>query len=139
MSREAEVRALVTRVVDEVMGGAAEGAETIAVGADHGGFQLKQELADHLQKQGWAVHDCGCASSEPVDYPDFAHAVANLVATGLLDDSDLFLNYVVYHGLDLNLEAGTFQLDPQLTLPEMAALLGDLRQCRLPDCCPHGR
>lgn len=83
MSREAEVRALVARVVDEVMAGAPAGAESVAVGADHGGFHLKQQLVDHLQKQGWAVHDCGCASSEPVDYPDFAHAVANLVATGV--------------------------------------------------------
>lgn len=83
VSREAEVRALVARVVDEVMTEAPARTETIAIGADHGGFGLKQQLVEHLQSHGWAIHDCGCASTEAVDYPDFAHAVANLVATGV--------------------------------------------------------
>jgi RpiB/LacA/LacB family sugar-phosphate isomerase len=84
---EVEIRRLVSVVVDEAM--AVKGsdkprdAETIAVGADHGGFELKQSIIEHLRQQGLAVHDCGCVSSEAVDYPDFAHAVANLVGTGV--------------------------------------------------------
>jgi ribose 5-phosphate isomerase B len=83
---ESEIRSLVASVVDEVMSKAppsgGRDVETIAVGADHGGFLLKQELIEHLRGQGLDVHDCGCTSTDAVDYPDFAHAVANLVGTG---------------------------------------------------------
>lgn len=54
----------------------------IAIGADHGGFALKGELIAHLQKQGYRVEDCGTYSPESVDYPDFAYAVARMVARG---------------------------------------------------------
>jgi ribose 5-phosphate isomerase B len=84
---EAEIRRLVSVVVDEAMAvkgtDTPKNAETIAVGADHGGFELKQAIIEHLRQQGLAVHDCGCATTEAVDYPDFAHAVANLVGTGV--------------------------------------------------------
>jgi len=49
--------------------------------------------------------------------------VANLAAAGLLNDTELFLNYLRYHGLDAQLEAGEFILDPQQTIPEMAGAL----------------
>jgi ribose 5-phosphate isomerase B len=84
---EEEIRQLVSVVVDEAMAvtgtEAPKNAETIAVGSDHGGFELKQTIIEHLRQQGLAVHDCGCVSTEAVDYPDFAHAVANLVGTGV--------------------------------------------------------
>lgn len=58
----------------------------IAVGADHGGFELKQQIASHLSAQGHSVRDCGTAAKEPaVDYPAFALAVARLVASGQCD------------------------------------------------------
>lgn len=57
-------------------------ARTVAVGADHGGYALKNVLAAHLAKQGWGVTDCGTNSADAVDYPDFAHVVARLVASG---------------------------------------------------------
>ncbi len=61
----------------------ATGAErTVAIGADHGGFTLKQTLAKALTERGYAVTDCGTTSTEAVDYPDFASAVARLVASG---------------------------------------------------------
>jgi ribose 5-phosphate isomerase B len=84
---EEEIRKLVSVVVDEAM--AVKGtdvprnAETIAIGADHGGYELKQAIGEHLRQQDLAVHDCGCVSTDAVDYPDFAHAVANLVGTGV--------------------------------------------------------
>lgn len=89
MATEAEIRDLVRRIVDETVAGEATGvrpaggnAEQIAVGADHGGFALKQKLAAHLTDQGYGVVDCGTSSAESVDYPDFAHEVARRVSVG---------------------------------------------------------
>lgn len=48
----------------------------IAVAADHGGFPLKSLLVEFLEKLGYEVKDLGTNSEEPVDYPDFARAVA---------------------------------------------------------------
>ena len=105
---EDEVRALVAAVLAEVQvtepadadpapasrrrrwGSPPEGAErpaggassAIAVGADHGGFALKERIAAGLRERGVDVHDCGTDGTESVDYPDFAHAVARLVADG---------------------------------------------------------
>ena len=56
--------------------------KTVAIGADHGGFALKAVLAKHLAAQGYGVTDCGTNSADAVDYPDFAHVVARLVASG---------------------------------------------------------
>jgi deoxyribose-phosphate aldolase len=57
----------------------------IALGADHGGFDLKQRLLAHLQSLGHTIHDCGTHGTEPVDYPRIAYAVAGLVAGGQCD------------------------------------------------------
>jgi ribose 5-phosphate isomerase B len=64
--------------------GGAEGAASkkVAIGADHGGFDLKEELRNYLREWGYAVLDLGTSSREAVDYPDFAEAVANAVANG---------------------------------------------------------
>jgi len=52
---------------------------TIAIGSDHAGFELKQELIKHLQSKDIKVLDKGCYSEERADYPDFGHAVAKSV------------------------------------------------------------
>lgn len=57
----------------------------IALGSDHGGFELKEALREHLLRQGHAVTDLGTGSKEPVDYPVFARAVALRVALGEAD------------------------------------------------------
>jgi len=54
----------------------------IAIGADHGGFELKGRLTAHLREKGHSVLDMGTSSNEAVDYPVFARAVAETVATG---------------------------------------------------------
>jgi ribose 5-phosphate isomerase B len=54
----------------------------VALGADHGGFALKETLKAHLEAQGYTVIDCGTHSQDSVDYPDFARAVAELVSRG---------------------------------------------------------
>jgi RpiB/LacA/LacB family sugar-phosphate isomerase len=48
----------------------------ITIGSDHAGFELKQVLADHLRQSGHQVTDVGTNSTNPVDYPDYAEAVA---------------------------------------------------------------
>ncbi len=60
----------------------APGSKVIALGADHGGFDMKETLKAYLQELGYAVKDCGTFSSQSVDYPDFAYAVARLVSEG---------------------------------------------------------
>jgi ribose 5-phosphate isomerase B len=54
----------------------------IAVGADHAGFPLKEELKGFLETEGHQVIDVGTDSTEPVDYPAFGAAVARSVADG---------------------------------------------------------
>jgi ribose 5-phosphate isomerase B len=60
----------------------APGSKAIALGADHGGFAMKETLKIYLQELGYAIKDCGTFSNESVDYPDFAYAVAKLVSEG---------------------------------------------------------
>ena len=60
-------------------------SKLIAVGADHGGFPMKEELKAYLVELGHRVHDFGTNSEDAVDYPDFAHAVARSVADGASD------------------------------------------------------
>ena len=54
----------------------------IAIGSDHGGFDLKEKVKAHLQEQGMEVKDMGCYEKVSVDYPTFGHAVAKAVAEG---------------------------------------------------------
>lgn len=100
-----EVRALVRTVVDAVLSGdrpvagdarsddsvaetvpsapvTTPAAGGIAIGADHGGYRLKERLAFRLRERGETVVDCGTDSADSVDYPDFALAVAEKVASG---------------------------------------------------------
>jgi ribose 5-phosphate isomerase B len=57
----------------------------VAVGADHGGYRMKEELKVFLDELGHRVQDFGTDSEAAVDYPDFAHAVARAVANGTSD------------------------------------------------------
>ena len=54
----------------------------LALGADHGGFDLKEQLKAYLRERGHAVRDLGTHSKDPVDYPRIAREVAELVASG---------------------------------------------------------
>ncbi|HJS17568.1 MAG TPA: ribose 5-phosphate isomerase B [Anaerolineales bacterium] len=91
---DAEIHEIVHRVVEETLGLPAHesGAQTpqvvnpgkkvVAIGADHGGYELKESLKAELNTLGYEVSDVGTNSREAVDYPDFAHAVAQAVGTG---------------------------------------------------------
>lgn len=54
----------------------------VVIGSDHAGFELKQQLVDHLEEAGHLVLDVGTDSEEPVDYPDIAAAVGRAVVNG---------------------------------------------------------
>ena len=54
----------------------------LAIGADHAGFEYKEDLKKMLIAAGWQVDDKGTYSLDSVDYPDFAHPVATMVAEG---------------------------------------------------------
>lgn len=57
----------------------------IAIASDHAGFVQKDPLADYLRAQGHEVIDCGPATDERCDYPDYADKVARRVARGEAD------------------------------------------------------
>jgi ribose 5-phosphate isomerase B len=57
-------------------------AETIPIGADHAGFELKNRLVEVLRTLGYEPQDVGTHSAESVDYPDYAHVVADQVSRG---------------------------------------------------------
>lgn len=54
----------------------------VAIGCDHGGFELKQEIIKHLAKKGCELMDLGCESTASCDYPQYAKAVADAVVNG---------------------------------------------------------
>ena len=57
----------------------------IAIGSDHGGYDLKEVIVRYLQKNGHQTIDFGCHSKDSVDYPDFGIGVARAVASGSVD------------------------------------------------------
>ena len=54
----------------------------IAIGSDHGGYDIKESVIKHLKENGVEVKDVGCYEKVSVDYPTFGHAVAKAVAAG---------------------------------------------------------
>ena len=54
----------------------------LAIGSDHAGFELKEELLAYLKSKQYDVNDKGTFSNERADYPDFGHAVAKAVTDG---------------------------------------------------------
>ena len=57
----------------------------ISIGCDHGGYELKMEIIEHLKERGIEVNDFGCGEGEKCDYPDIAFPVAESVANGEAD------------------------------------------------------
>jgi ribose 5-phosphate isomerase B len=66
---------------DQIVAAAAP-ERTIAIGADHGGFRLKETLKNVLDELGLEIRDVGVHEEKPADYPDIALAVAELVTSG---------------------------------------------------------
>ena len=59
--------------------------QKISIACDHAGFKTKEYLKDYLTQKGYKVNDFGCFSEESVDYPDFAHPMAESVEKGEAD------------------------------------------------------
>ena len=57
----------------------------IALGSDHGGYDLKLQVMEHLKERGLEVKDFGCFDKSSCDYPDFGRAAAEAVADGTCD------------------------------------------------------
>jgi RpiB/LacA/LacB family sugar-phosphate isomerase len=91
MINDDELRRLVQQAIQRVLAEKSAEAATpvptpasksIAIGADHGGYALKQDLIAYLAELGYNPNDCGAHSTAAVDYPDIAYAVAKLVSDG---------------------------------------------------------
>jgi ribose 5-phosphate isomerase B len=67
---------------EDQLSGLAPPEKTIALGADHGGFRLKEQLKPLLEREGFGIRDVGVYEEKPADYPDIAQQVAELVAGG---------------------------------------------------------
>lgn len=86
--REQELESLVRSVVERVVtashpaAGSSTSPRRVALGADHGGYPLKENLKEYVSTLGWEAVDMGTGSTDAVDYPDFAVAVAREVAEG---------------------------------------------------------
>jgi ribose 5-phosphate isomerase B len=101
---DAEIHQMVQRVLQQVLGQAqpapipaspalqmesiplhppqAHAKKVVAIGSDHGGYELKEALKATLNELGFDVRDVGCYNKGAVDYPDFAHEVARMVSVG---------------------------------------------------------
>src|SRR6266498_2620836 len=93
---DAEIQKIVQKVVRNALGSSqredmpavstsqavVSAKKIVAIGADHGGFELKEMLKKDLITLGFEVNDVGTNNKDAVDYPDFAHAVAQAVSTG---------------------------------------------------------
>ena len=64
----------------------------IAIGCDHRGFALKEQIVPFLQNVGHSYHDFGCYNTAPADYPDIAQKVGEAVAAGNFDQGILICN-----------------------------------------------
>jgi ribose 5-phosphate isomerase B len=95
---DAELHKIVQRVLGQVLGSSerelvvsgtgspvqkeASSRKVVAIGADHGGYELKEALKSEITTLGFDISDVGTNSKDAVDYPDFAHAVAQAVGSG---------------------------------------------------------
>lgn len=96
---DAELKAIVERVVQRTLHGPEaqpddqqqraapslsnpSASKIVALGADHGGYEMKKMLSSYLSATGFQVIDCGTYTTESVDYPDFALAVSEKVSSG---------------------------------------------------------
>jgi RpiB/LacA/LacB family sugar-phosphate isomerase len=92
----------------------------IALGADHGGYQMKEAIKDWLAQNGYQFADFGTHSSEPVDYPEYAFAVAREVVAGNFDRGLLICKSGIGMSIAANRISGA-----------RAALVGDEKWARL--------
>lgn len=77
----------------------------IAIGSDHGGFKVKEEIIKYLKEVGVDYIDCGCFSKESVNYPDIAKEVSKRIATGTCERGIL----ICRSGIGMSIVANKFK------------------------------
>ncbi len=77
----------------------------IPIGADHAGFSLKEELISYLKQKGYKLKDFGCYSEDSIDYPDYAHPVAEMVE----NNSEMLGIIICGSGNGINMTANKHQ------------------------------
>ncbi|MGE5592633.1 MAG: ribose 5-phosphate isomerase B [Betaproteobacteria bacterium] len=92
----------------------------VAIGSDHAGFEMKEDLKEYVKSLGHEVEDFGAPSSDPVDYPDIGYHVAREVASGRFDRGILICGTGIGMSIVANKVPGV-----------RAALVGDLETARL--------
>ncbi len=94
--------------------------KVIALASDHAGFERKQTVIKYFKEKGIPFKDFGCFSTEPVDYPDFAHAIANAIDGGEFETGITFCG----SGQGISIAANKHQNVRSATcwIPEIAAL-----------------
>lgn len=108
--------------------GSANGSLALAEGAPDLNPARRLYLQGYLAARSTDLEEPVGAGAQPLPFVISPGQSANDIAqdlsqAGLLDDSELFINYLRYHGLDSQLEAGTYLVDPQATIPELAVSL----------------
>ena len=79
--------------------------DMIAIGCDHGGFKLKEEIKKYFNETGIDYEDCGCYSEESVNYPDYAKKVAERVSKNECDKGIL----ICRSGIGMSIVANKFK------------------------------
>lgn len=78
----------------------------LAIGCDHGGFELKQEILKHLDERGIVWKDFGCHSTESVDYPFYAKEVCRAIQEGVCDQGILICGTGIGISITANKQKG---------------------------------
>ena len=107
--------------------------KTIGIACDHAGFEYKEIVIKHLKDKGFSVNDYGCFSSDSVDYPDFAHQLAQSIEIGTNDLGIQFCG----SGNGINMSANKHQairsaLCWEVEIAELARLHNDANVCTMP-------
>jgi len=107
--------------------------KTIGIACDHAGFEYKEIVIKHLKEKGFSVNDYGCFSSDSVDYPDFAHQLAQSIENGTNDLGIQFCG----SGNGINMSANKHQairsaLCWEVEIAELARLHNDANVCTMP-------
>ncbi len=105
----------------------------IAVASDHAGFERKQAVLAWFREKGIAYHDFGCFSTDPVDYPDFAHAIGTAIEKGEFETGITFCG----SGQGISIAANKHQhvRSAICWIPEIASLArqhNDANICAIP-------
>ena len=105
----------------------------IGLACDHAGFEYKEKIKVLLEEKGYEIVDFGCYSKESVDYPDFAHELANAVS---INDCDLGIQFCG-SGNGINMSANKHQkirsaLCWQVEIAKLARLHNNANICTMP-------